>query len=52
MKTIVDKYTGQVLYCRIDEPTVENEIAVEELLMENMENPYYDFNTKTFYDKK
>jgi hypothetical protein len=51
MKTIIDKNTGKVLYCRKDEPTLENEMAVDLLLTIPMENPYYDFNTQTFYDK-
>jgi hypothetical protein len=51
MKTIIDKYSGKVLYCREDEPTLENEMAVDLLLTTPMENPYYDFNTQTFYDK-
>jgi hypothetical protein len=51
VKTIIDKYTGKVLYCRVDEPTEENEIAIEELLTEEMENPYFDFENQVFYDK-
>lgn len=51
IKTVVDKNTGKVLYCRIDEPTEDNEVAVEKLLTEPMENPYFDFTTRTFYDK-
>lgn len=51
MKTIIDKYTGQVLYCKDGEPTLENEIAIDLLLTVYMSNPYYDFETQTFYDK-
>lgn len=51
MKTIIDKNTGQVLYCRDDDPTEENEIAIDEFLTEVMENPYFNFLTRTFYDK-
>ncbi len=51
MKTIIDKYTGQVLYCRQDQPTIENEIAIDLLLTTEMDNPYYDFETQTFYNK-
>ena len=50
MKTIIDKYTGKVLYCREDEPTVENEMAIDLLLDIYMENPYYNFETKEFYE--
>jgi hypothetical protein len=43
---------GKVLYARYDiENIVQNEISIEELLTEEMENPYFDFNTKTFYNK-
>jgi len=51
MKTIIDKYTGKVLYCREDEPTLENEISINLLMEIYIENPYYDFKTKTFYNK-
>ena len=51
MKTIIDKNSGKVLYCREDKPTLENEMAIDLLLTTPMENPYYDFETKTFYDK-
>ena len=51
MKTIIDKYTGKVLYCREDEPTLENEMAIDLLLEVYMENPYYNFETKEFYNK-
>jgi hypothetical protein len=51
MKTIIDKNTGKVLYCREDEPTLENEMAIDLLLTKPIDNPYYDFDTKNFYDK-
>jgi hypothetical protein len=52
MKTIIDKNTGKVLYCSMVEvELLENEITIDELLTEEMENPYFDFNTKTFYNK-
>lgn len=52
MKTIIDKNTGQVLYATLIEfELIESEIAIDELLTENMENPYFDFETKTFYNK-
>ena len=52
MKTIIDKFTGQVLYGSIIEvELLENEIAIDELLTEYFENPYFDFETRTFYDK-
>ena len=51
LKIVINKYTGQVLYARMDEPTEENEIAIDDLLTEPMENPYWDFDNKVFYDK-
>jgi hypothetical protein len=52
MKTIINKYTGKVLYATaIELELIENEIAIDELLTEVMENPYFDFETKVFYDK-
>ena len=51
MKTIINKITGQVLYASIIEvELLENEIAIDELLTEAFENPYFDFKTKTFYE--
>jgi len=29
----------------------DNEIAIEELRTEEMENPYFDFETRKFYNK-
>jgi hypothetical protein len=52
MKTIINKNSGQVLYSTIVEVhLLENEIAIDELLTENFENPYFDFETRTFYNK-
>lgn len=51
MKTIIDKNTGQMLYCSaIEVDLQENEIAIDELLTEVFENPYFDFQTRSFYD--
>lgn len=52
MKTIIDKNTGKVLYCRFDEPTEPNEIAIDLLCTIESENEiYYNFETKEFYVK-
>ena len=48
--TIIDKTTGQELYAKFDNEVNDNEIAIEELRIEFMENPYYNFDTKTFYN--
>ena len=51
--TIVDKTTGQELRAQFDTDLVaDNEIALTELRTEAMNNPYFDFNTRTFYDKQ
>lgn len=52
MKTIIDKNTGKVLYCSMVEvELLENEILIDELLTEEMENPYFDFEKRIFYNK-
>jgi hypothetical protein len=52
MKTIIDKNTGQMLYCSaIEVDLEENEIAIDELLTDAFENPYFDFQTRAFYNK-
>lgn len=43
---------GKLLYARYDIKNIaEGEIAVEELITEVMENPYFNFETRTFYDR-
>lgn len=50
--TIVDKKTGQELRGQFEGDNVaENEIAIEEVRTEVMENPYFDFKKKIFYNK-
>jgi hypothetical protein len=52
MKTVIDKNTGKLSYATaIEVYLLDNEILVEELLVDNFENPYYDFETKSFYNK-
>ena len=49
--TIVDN-TGKELYAVMYISNLnENEIAIEELRTEEMDNPYFDFETRTFYNK-
>jgi hypothetical protein len=53
MKTIIDKFTGKVLYATIIEVhLLETEIEIDELLTEYFENPYFDFESRTFYNKE
>ena len=53
MKTIIDKISGKVSFSTmLDEfDLLDSEIIIFELLTENFENPYYDFDKKTFYNK-
>lgn len=52
MKTVVDKTTGKVLYCRYDEVTEPNEVAIDLLCtIETDKEIYYNFETKEFYLK-
>ena len=52
MKTVVDKVTGKVLYCRYDEVTEPNEMAIDLLCtIESESDVYYNFETKEFYVK-
>jgi len=51
MKTIIDKNTGEVLYATILEfNDNETEIGVDELVTENFVKPYFNFETKQFYE--
>jgi hypothetical protein len=52
MYCILEKQTGKELYYKANNEVLENEIAVTELRTEDMENPHYDFEKKTFYNKK
>jgi hypothetical protein len=50
--TIVDKKTGQEYRGQFEGDNIaENEIAILEIRIELMENPYFDFETRTFYNK-
>ena len=52
MKSIINKINGQFIYCTaIAYELQENEIAIDELLTVLYENPYFDFDTRTFYNK-
>lgn len=50
MYAIIDKKTGKELYYKADNEVNKNQVAVTELRNEDMEDPYYDFKTKTFYE--
>jgi hypothetical protein len=49
--TIVD-IEGKELFATLDISILsEDQIAIEELRTEVMENPYFNFETRTFYNK-
>ena len=50
MKTIIDN-TGKVLYATsIETELQENEIEIDALLTDDFINPYWDFETLSFYE--
>ena len=49
---ILEKETGKELYYKGDNEVNDNEIAVEELRNEDMDNPYFNFETRKFYNKE
>jgi len=52
VKSVIDKESGELLYATIVEvELLENEILIDEVLEVEMENPYYNFETKQFYNK-
>jgi len=51
MKTIIDKNSGKLLYAVLELGELQsNELAIDELLTENFVNPYFNFETRTFYE--
>jgi hypothetical protein len=52
MYAIIEKATGKELYYKADNVVLETEVAVTELRTEDMANPHFDFETRTFFDKQ
>lgn len=51
MVTIIDKKTGKELFATADDYTpLANEIAVKEMRTEVMDNPFFDFKKRIFFD--
>ena len=51
MKTIIDKNTGELLYATvIDVQLSENQSLIDEMLTQWMLKPFYNFETKEFYE--
>ncbi len=48
---ILEKETGKELYYKADNEVSDNEVAVEELRNEDMDNPHFNFLTRTYYNK-
>jgi len=51
MKSIIDKTTGKFLYCRLDEPTETNEIAIDQICdleINEGQEIYFNFETEKF----
>ena len=51
LKTVIDKETGQELRAQFHDQIAENEMLIDALRTEYMDNPYWDFEKKIFYDK-
>lgn len=52
LKTIINIETGKEIGATIDNNCLDTEILIDELRTEIMDNPYFDFTTRTFYNKK
>jgi hypothetical protein len=49
--TIIEEATGKELFAKFDNGVQDGQVAVEELRTEDMDNPHFDFENRTFYDK-
>lgn len=52
LKTVINKNTGKELRAQFDSFILEDEMLIDELRTDAMENPYFDFKTRTFYNKE
>ena len=51
MKSIVNGITGEFMYCTaVSYELGDNEIAIDELLTVLYEKPYFNFETREFYE--
>jgi hypothetical protein len=50
MKTIINKNTSKVLYAVSDFVDTENEIGIDELLTVSLISPYFNQETREFYE--
>jgi len=52
MKTIIETNTGKVLFTALDDYELQNnQSSIDILLTENFVNPYWNFETQTFYEQ-
>jgi hypothetical protein len=51
MKTVINKHTGEVLFATMTEVELaDNQIAIDDLVSENFNRAFWDFEKATFYD--
>ena len=51
MKTILDSITGEVLFSTVTEIELQtNQIAINEIFTESYIKPYFNFETRSFYE--
>jgi hypothetical protein len=50
MKTIIEIATNRVIGCTYSNECLETEVLVDELLIENLITPFFNFNTREFYE--
>ncbi len=51
MKTIIESITGKVLFATtVEVDLLENHLAIDEMVVEDFENPHFNFDTRTFYN--
>ena len=50
MKTIINKSTNQVIGATYSNECLETEVLIDELLQVEMVKPYFNFETKEFYE--
>jgi len=51
MKTILNATTGKVLFSTVMEIDLQdNQVSIDELLTESYVKPYFNFETRTFYE--
>ena len=51
MYAIIEKETGKELYYKENNVVLDTELAITVLRVEDMNNPHFDFETQTWYDK-